>query len=198
MRYFLILIVLVILVGCASREAVPSGSLTAAQPPGAEVSQNTPNRQQVLDLLKKRVPSKLVSGHMATTSKLLRDFTSLYKQMIDAKAITCQWSESCVCWVHCKPTGQWDDLQVEHEEQGEVAGSMFIPVGWKQVTEVTGISSTGTSSAVAEYLVSYTPNRGPSLLKEFPEVFDVDNTKSESHRAYLRKYDDGWRIESLQ
>lgn len=175
----------------------------AREPVSPSNTTTDPSRELVLELINKKIAPKQVFAHMNTSSRVLKDFTPIYKQMIDDKLIKCGWSESCLCWVNCRPTEErLYELRVEQEEQGAVTGSLWMEMGWKEVKEVTGISKVNESVAMAEYLVVYAPpdSSAPeyAIFKKYEAAFRLDNTNSETHRAYLRKFDNGWRIERLE
>jgi hypothetical protein len=195
MKYCLIIMVIFVAVGCSktSNENVKSDVSTDAAPNGL-------TRPMVLELINKQLAPKQIFAHMSTDSRGLSDFTPLYKQMIDEKLITCQWSESCLCWVKCRPTEErLEDIRVETPEQGLVAGSLWLEMGWKEVKEVVGISKLSDTSAMAEYLVVYQPfdssRPEPAIVAKYQQVFRMDNRDTERHRVFLRLFDDGWRIE---
>lgn len=186
----------IVVAGCVEKRT--SGSSDSAP---SQTTESGPTRQVVLDLLKKRLAPKEVRAYMNTSSNVGTDYTPTYTQMIEDKFISCHKGRpSCGCWTRCRPAGdQMQDIYVEQEEEIAVTGTLAIDLGWKEVKEVTGISVVDSSSAVAEYLVVYTQNDESVIaaFKKYPQVFRVDDTQSETHRAYLRKYDDGWRIERL-
>jgi len=160
-------------------------------------------RQKVLDLLNQKLAPIQVWAHMNTSSRVLQDFTPIYKQMIDDKVINCQWSESCLCWSKCRPTEERQyELSIESPEQAMVTGTLHMELGWRQITEVVGISKITDTSALAEYLFAYeAPDASReelSIFKKYEPVFRVDNRDTVRHKALLRLYDDGWRIEELQ
>jgi hypothetical protein len=89
-------------------------------------------------------------------------------------------------------------LRLESPEQGLVTGNLRIKIGWKSPTEVTGISKIDEMSALADYLVTYEPIPDIPFFPKYQSAFTrVDNRDNERHRAFLRKFDDGWRIERL-
>lgn len=197
MKALVFCLTLVLSVACvrtpeAAREAVSSSNTTT-----------DPSRELVLKLINEKIAPKQIFAHMNTSSRVLTDVTPIYRQMIDDKLIKCGWSESCLCWVKCRPTEErLHELSVEQEEQGAVTGSLWMEMGWKEVKEVTGISKVNESVAMAEYLVVYAPfdssRPEPAIFKKYEAAFRLDNTNNETHRAYLRKFDNGWRIERLE
>jgi hypothetical protein len=196
MRYFLVGLA-ILMIGCSS-ENRNSGTFDSST---SQAQETGPSRQLVLDLLNKRLAPKVVRAYMNTSSNVRKDFTPVYTQMIDDKFISCDKGRaSCACWTNCRPAGdQMQDIYLEQEEQGAVTGTLAIDIGIKEVREVTGVSVVDRSSAVAEYRVVYTQNddKDIAVFKKYPQVFRVDNMQNETHRAYLRRYDDGWRIERL-
>jgi len=200
MKHYLFLLILsVVVVGCSTQ---PTQQNTNAAAATTDEAPSGLTRPIVLDLLQKKLAPLQVFAHMNTTSRTLSDFTPIYKQMIDENLIACKWSESCKCWVSCRPTeAHEEDIRLETQEEAQVSGTLRVEMGWKELTEVVGISKISDTSAVAEYIIGYTPPDSsrpePAIVQKYQQVFRMDNRETEKHRAFLRKYDDGWRIERL-
>lgn len=192
-------VLLLIAVGCSTQPAPQNANVVSA---AAEAPAGL-TRPMVLELLQKKLAPLQIFAHMNTTSRTLSDFTPIYKQMIDDQLIACKWSESCKCWVSCRPTEKHEeDIRVGTPDEALVSGSLRLEMGWKELAEVTGISKVNDTAAIAEYVIAYTPfdstRPEPAIVQKYKEVFRMDNTDTERHKAFLRKYDDGWRIERLE
>lgn len=189
----LILSALLVFTGCT--KVNENNTPTAA--PAAAVYPDL-NREKVLNLITRQIAPKEVFAHMSTSSSSLEDLTSVYTQMIAEKTISCiKVGEH---FERCRPTPDSEIyLRLAEPEGGNiVAGSLRVKIGWKTPTEVTGISKVSDTTAIADYLVTYEPIPDIPFFPKYEKAFSsIDNRQNENHRAYLRKFDSGWKIERL-
>lgn len=198
-RIVLSLLMVLTLAACSSTRQVDSPSnLTVNETPTPKRT-NELTRDIVLNLVRSKLASA-VKARMNTSSNAGQgNLTEIYSSMIKEKIIKCaEYSDSCLCWNKCRPGANSRGLFLNSPEQGMVTGTMAVVIGNKVPKEVTGISKSSDSTAIADVVLSFESNDGYKLYSEYSGAFwNANNTGSERRKVFLRLYDDGWRVEQV-
>lgn len=78
-------------------------------------------------------------------------------------------------------------------------GRVFLILGYKVPSEITGISKVSQSNADADIVVSFERSEGSNLYERYKQEFDglfskEQNSNNEQYTARFKLYDDGWRV----
>jgi hypothetical protein len=124
------------------------------------------------------------------------DNGALYAQMIAAKALVCKVEGHA--YSHCVPGPNNSGLYISTANTGTVAGYLSLNIGYKVPSSVTGVSQVDQATAYADVVFSLEPSSSYAFYQKYQSAFRVEKgVGSEQHRAVLRLYDDGWRVERV-
>jgi len=112
-----------------------------------------------------------------------------YKDMMRAKVLDCEPS-LFKRYLDCKPGANGKLLKLE-------GGMLTLPIG-RKIPSVTAISRVDETSAVADVVLEFEPAKGYEILREWEQAFYKPAIDAEQHKVYLKRYDDGWRIEKVE
>lgn len=111
-----------------------------------------------------------------------------YKDMMRANVLDCDVS-MFKRYLDCKPGAKGKLLKLE--------GSLLtLPIG-RKIPSVTAISRVDETSAVANVVLEFEPSKGYEIFREWEQAFYKPAIEAEQHKVYLKRYDDGWRIEKI-
>ena len=112
-----------------------------------------------------------------------------YKDMMRAKVLDCEPS-LFKRYLDCKPGTNGNLLKLD----GRV---LTLPIG-RKIPSVTAISRVDDTSAVADVVLEFEPSKGYEIFREWEQAFYKPAIDAEQHKVYLKRYDDGWRIEKVE
>lgn len=168
--------------------------VTNSQPVSTpEVSKTELTRQTVLSLAQGRIRNEVVANLDDCSNCGIGNVTDVYAAMMRDKVIACrEYGDSCLCWRGCTPAQNGHGLR-------KVARGMDITLGYSVPTDVTGISRINPSTAYADVILNFQPrDQEYRLFNKYRGAFSSRFGSTETHRVFLRLYDDGWRLESWQ
>ncbi len=155
-----------------------------------QVSKTELNRESVLSVLQRTI-NRPVRAFFSANSWVAGhpNYTDVYSQMIDEGVITCRVKNPNCCWQGCRPGPRSGNMTTDGLD-------IFLTIGSKVPIEVTGISQTDQSSAIADFVLSYKASGDLRIYNKYRQIFFGEDIRQQNCRAFLRLYDDGWRVES--
>ncbi len=168
--------------------------VTNSQPPSTpEISKTELNRQTVLSLAKSQIRKEVVANLDDCSNCGIGNVSDVYAAMMREKIITCRnYDNTCLCWEACGPAQNGRGLR-------KVARGMDMTLGTLVPTDVTGISRINPNTAYADVILNFQPREQEyRLFNKYSGAFSSRFGSTETHRLFLRLYDDGWRLESWQ
>jgi YARHG domain len=168
--------------------------ITSSQPISTpEVSKTELTRQTVLSLAQSQIRKEVVANLDDCSNCGIGNVTDVYAAMMRDKIITCRtYGNSCLCWEACTPAQNGRGLR-------KVARGMDMTLGTLVPNDVTGISRINPNTAYADVILNFQPrDQEYRLFNKYKGAFSSRFGSSETHRVFLRLYDDGWRLESWQ
>jgi len=188
-----------ILIGCLLFGACSKQEESTVSQTNPAASKLEFTRATALSVLQGRI-SKVVQANMSGTSKVYGnpDLTDLFSTMIADGIIVCRQREpestGCGCWIGCSPGPNSPGFTRSSE------GGMYLTIGHKIPSEVTGITKIDQATALADFVLTYKPESDLTLFNKYFAAFNtrfgIDDRDPETHRAVFRLFDDGWRLES--
>jgi YARHG domain len=150
------------------------------------------DRQTVLRLVSGRM-GRPVHVYLQNTSFQSKDYSALYRGMIEEKLLACEmkmWGD-VQRFEKCNPGRRKTDLAMDPnvDKLGVVIGEIIE-------TEVNGISKTSPTTAIADVVLSFQQNDNYDVFSKYSEAFMNWDTRTRTKRINLRLYDDGWRLET--
>lgn len=161
-------------------------------------SANELNRQTALTLARGKI-QKEVFAEMAPFSQgydiLRKGGPDEFRQLVEAKILSCEWGGENLRYVNCKPGPNSQDMS------GGPLSALTLLLGSKVPTEVTGISKRDATTTVADVTLAFQPSAGYKIYEQYPGVWRLPNPQAretENSRVLFRLYDDGWRLEGIE
>ena len=128
-----------------------------------------------------------------------KDLVPLFRELLNAGIIACNANNVC------QPGPNGSSIRI----QGGIFGSsdLIFTAGTLVPSAITGVIQTGPNMATADVQLSFQPT---SMYQQHQAAFDQVNrqtvagaplnarTQGRPARAFFQRYDDGWRLQSIQ